>query len=52
MNAAILLMLTYVVVAIILQALGFGVSKLVDYINPSWSMMAFLVLFFCAFAGA
>jgi hypothetical protein len=52
MNAAILLMLTYVVLAIVLQALGFGVSKLVDYINPAWSMMTFLVLFFCAFAAA
>ena len=52
MNAAILLMLTYVVIAVILQVIGFGVSKLVDYVNPSLSMSAFLVLYFCAFALA
>ena len=52
MNAAILLMLTYLVTAVILQGVGFGVSKLVDYVNPSMSMTVFLLLYFCAFALA
>ena len=52
MNAAILLLLVYVVVAVILQAIGFGLSKLVDYVNPAWSMTAFLLLYFCAFGLA
>jgi hypothetical protein len=52
MNAAFLLLITYAVVVIVLQALGFGVSKLVDYANPTWSLLVFLVLFMGAFGLA
>jgi hypothetical protein len=52
MNPAILLMITYIFVVMVVQALGFGVSKLVDYINPSWSLLVFLVLFIGAFGLA
>jgi uncharacterized membrane protein YhaH (DUF805 family) len=52
MNPAILLLMTYVVVVVVLQALGFGVSRLVDYMSPTWSLMVFLVLFMGAFGLA
>jgi len=52
MNPAILLLLTYIFVVMVLQALGFGVSKLVDYINPASSLLVFLVLFIAAFGFA
>src|SRR3954469_1757243 len=52
MNAAILLMVVYIVVAFVLQAIGFGISKMVDYASPSWSMSVFLLLYFLAFGMA
>jgi hypothetical protein len=52
MNPAILLLMTYVLVVMVLQALGFGISRLVDYINPDLSLLVFLVLFMGAFGLA
>jgi hypothetical protein len=52
MNPAILLLMTYVFVVMALQALGFGASRLVDYANPSWSLLFFLVVFIGAFGLA
>jgi len=52
MNAAILLMITYIFVVVVLQALGFGISKVADYVNPDWSLLIFLVLFIGAFGLA
>lgn len=52
MNPAVLLLLIYVLVVMILQALGFGVSKLVDSFSPTSSMLVFLVLFIGAFGLA
>jgi len=49
MNPAIWLMFVYIIVTAIVQAIGFGVSKLVDFVDPSWSLMTFLVLFIGAF---
>ena len=52
MNAAIILMLVYLIVAFVLQMVGFGISKMVDYVRPSLSMSVFLLLYFCAFGLA
>jgi hypothetical protein len=52
MNAAVLLLVIYVFIVMIFQALGFGISKLVDYVNPASSMLVFLVLFIGAFGLA
>jgi hypothetical protein len=52
MNPAILLLLAYVLVVMVVQTLGFGVSRLVDYINPAWSLPVFLLLFLVAFGVA
>lgn len=52
MNAAVLLLVIYVFIVMILQALGLGVSKLVDYVSPASSMLVFLVLFIGAFGLA
>jgi hypothetical protein len=52
MNPAILLMITYIFVVMVLQAFGFGLSKLVDYINPASSLLVFLLLFIGAFGLA
>jgi hypothetical protein len=52
MNPAILLVGTYLFVVVILQALGFGISKLADYADPAWSLLVFLVLFISAFGLA
>ena len=45
MNPAIILMVIYVVVMAVLQFLGFLVSRLVEAIDPTLSLMTFLVLF-------
>ncbi len=52
MNPAVLLLATYVFIVMILQALGLGASKLVDYVSPASSMLVFLVLFIGAFGLA
>jgi hypothetical protein len=52
MNPAILLVMTYLLVVMFLQALGFGVSKLVDYVHPASSLLVFLLLFIGAFGLA
>jgi hypothetical protein len=52
MNPAILLLLAYVPLVMVLQVLGFGVSRLIDYINPAWSLLVFLALFISAFGLA
>jgi hypothetical protein len=52
MNAAILLLLTYLVVVVVLQAIGFAFSKAFDYVNPTGSLLFFLVLFIGAFGLA
>ena len=43
------LLATFVLSAISLQALGFGISRLVDYQYPALGLMTFLVLFIGAF---
>jgi hypothetical protein len=43
------LLATFVLTAISLQALGFGISRLVDYQYPTLGLMTFLVLFIGAF---
>jgi uncharacterized membrane protein YhaH (DUF805 family) len=52
MNPAILLLLAYIPLVIVLQVLGFGVSRLIDYVNPAWSLLVFLALFISAFGLA
>jgi uncharacterized membrane protein YhaH (DUF805 family) len=52
MNPAISLLLTYIPLVIVLQVLGFGVSRLIDYVNPAWSLLVFLALFISAFGFA
>jgi hypothetical protein len=51
MNPAILLLLAYVPLVMVLQVLGFGVSRLIDYINPAWSLLVFLALFIISAFG-
>jgi hypothetical protein len=52
MNTGTALMLIYLVVTAIFQAISFGLSKLVDLYDPTWSLLAFLVLFLGAFWAA
>jgi uncharacterized membrane protein YkvI len=52
MNAALLLMMIYVFVVMVLQTLGFGISKLVAYVYPTSSLLVFLILFIGAFGLA
>lgn len=52
MNAAALLLMTYLLVVVVLQAIGFGASKLFDYMNPAGSLLFFLVAFIGAFGLA
>jgi hypothetical protein len=45
----IILIAVYVVVAAVLQLLGYAVSLLVDLANPAWGLLSFLLLFLSAF---
>jgi len=52
MNPAMLLMGVYIVVTFVLQGLFFLVSEAVDKLAPDWSLLAFLILFLCAYGFA
>jgi len=52
MNTGTALMLIYLVVTAVFQAIGFVLSKMVDFYDPSWSLLVFLVLFLGAFWAA
>src|SRR6187200_1246783 len=43
------LLVTFVLTAICLQTIGFGISRLVDYQYPTLGLMTFLILFIGAF---
>ena len=43
------LLVAFVLTAICLQAIGFGISRLVDYQFPAFGLMTFLILFIGAF---
>jgi hypothetical protein len=45
-------MLTYVITTITAQAIGFLISRLVEYQFPTIGLMTFLILFFVAFGLA
>jgi hypothetical protein len=45
MTPALALLATYLVVTIVLQVVGFFVSRAVGYFDPTISLMTFLVLF-------
>jgi hypothetical protein len=47
-----LLLATYILITVVLQAIGFGVSQLVHMRWPAVSTIAFLILFLGAFALA
>lgn len=49
MNTGTVLMVIYLIVTMIFQAIGLALSKMVDLYDPSWSLLAFLVLFLGAF---
>jgi hypothetical protein len=52
MNTAVALMLVYILVTVVLQLVGFGVSRGVDAMSSSWSLMTFLIWFMGAFGFA
>ena len=43
------LLVAFILTAICLQTLGFGISRLVDYKYPTFGLMTFLILFIGAF---
>ena len=43
------LLVTFVLTAIVLQAIGFGISRMVDYQYPALGLMTFLILFIGAY---
>jgi hypothetical protein len=45
MNPALALIAIYIVITAILQLVGFVISRAVDYYDPTFSLMTFLVLF-------
>lgn len=45
MNPSLVLLSTYLVVTVALQFVGFVVSRIMDMIDPTLSLMTFLVLF-------
>jgi hypothetical protein len=49
---ALILIITYVLTTIVVQFLGFGISRVVDYQWPSVGLMTFLILFIGAFGIA
>ena len=46
---SLILLVIFVLTAIILQSIGFLISRLVDYQYPAFGLMTFLVLFISAF---
>jgi len=46
------LLVVFVVTAVVLQFVGFVISRLVDYQYPAFGVMTFLILFIAAFFGA
>ena len=46
------LMFVYAVTAAVMQFAGFLVSRLVEYVWPSFGLMAFLIIFMAAFGIA
>jgi uncharacterized membrane protein YkvI len=46
---SVILLVVYVVTAVLLQCVGFLISRLVDYQFPAFGLMTFLVLFISAF---
>jgi hypothetical protein len=52
MNPALLLLGVYVAVTIVGQLFGFGISRIVDHLNPALGLMTFLVLFIAMFGIA
>jgi len=49
---AFILIVCYVLTTIVVQFLGFGISRVVDYQWPSVGLMTFLILFIGAFGIA
>ena len=49
MNPALVLIGAYILVTMVLQLLGFVISRGVDQIVPSLSLFVFLGLFMCSF---
>ena len=48
----VILMAVYIVTALCLQGVGYGVSRVVSAFSPGLSLMTFLALFLVAFYGA
>ena len=51
MQAA-LVMVIFMLTAIVVQAIGFGISRIVDYQWPTAGLLTFLLLFLAAYAIA
>ncbi len=49
---ALTLMIVYVLTTIVVQLCGFLISRLVDYTNPAFGLMTFLILFLASFGIA
>ncbi len=47
-----LVMLVYILTTIVVQGIGFGVSRLIDYQWPTFGLMTFLIIFMAAFGIA
>jgi uncharacterized membrane protein YkvI len=52
MNSALLLIIVYLVLVVIGQAVGFGFSRIVDGVAPAFGLLTFLVLFILMFFAA
>jgi uncharacterized membrane protein YkvI len=49
---ALILMIVYILSLITMQAVGFGISRLVDIQFPTLGLMTFVILFIAAFGAA
>ena len=52
MHPTVILLGAYILVTMVLQVMGFAISRAVDQIAPPLSLFTFLGLFMCAFALA
>jgi len=48
----VILMIVYIVCTVVVQTVGFAISRLVDYQWPTLGLMTFLIIFMAAFGIA
>lgn len=52
MAQSLILIGVYLLLTVVFQAVGFGISQLIDGFAPEWSLLVFLTLFLCAYGVA